>query len=655
MKKFIYSLSAIILLFTISCTDDVSFSSETEALGNFQVTAPVTDSKFSLNSGTPDNTIVFDWTAAQPGVSIVPTYTVHFFKVGETTSFKSFVSDNEGSLNKLTTTFADLDTGLETAGFSAAEDATVQWQVIATNGDVEVLSGKTNITLARFASNGISNFSLLTPENNQLITADIYGSPNSEVNFTWETATTTSGSGTIEYTVLFDKLDEDFSNPIKSFPVTSGTSFTMTHQEIGDNFSNDVNVKWTVRALINGTQISLDATPRYINWDIFVINELYMVGSHNGWDNATATPLVSNGNGEFELQVDLPANAEFKFLPQLGSWDGDWGEDPANLGKIIQVGEQNVKTVNAGRYIITVDFPTLSYTATEFVAPDNLFMVGQHNGWNNNDPTQQFRNDGNGVFSKVQDFSQGDSFKLLPIAGSWNDDWGQDPANPGTIIQTDEENIPISETGKYVVIVDFNNLTFTLSKIDTLFMVGSHNGWNNADTSQQFNTTGNGVFVKMQTFDADAIFKLLPTSGSWDGDWGEDGANPGKLIQEGESNINITNAGTYMVVIDFNTLSYTVTIVPDNLYLVGNPNGWDNTTAPAFTQTSNGVFEISQALTSSDEFKFLPTLGSWSDDWGESSTYPGMIVRDGESNVKSPGDGTYTITVDYTKGTVTVL
>ncbi|TYP99045.1 uncharacterized protein DUF5019 [Tenacibaculum adriaticum] len=654
MKKIIHSLLALTLIFSVSCSDEVEFSSNTEALGEFQIISPKNSVSYSLNSGTPENTIVFNWTEAQPGVSKEATYRVDFFKVDEETAFISFSSDSEGKLNALTVTFTDLDTALESTGFAAGENATVQWQVIATNGDVEVKSGKTNITITRFAEDGLAAFNLLSPSNNNVVTADIYVTPTEEIEFTWEPATTTSGSGSIKYEVLFDTLNGDFSSPLNSFEITSGESFTITHQEIGVNFGDNPNVKWTVKATIDGTEISLNAEPRFVNWDVFVINEFYLVGDHNSWDNATATPFVNKGNGAFELQIDLPANAGFKFLPQLGSWDGDWGEDPAIPGKIIQDGEQNISIVNAGRYIIKVDFPTLSFTVTEFIAPDNLFLTGSPVGWDATNGVA-FHNHGDGIFSLTYNFEATAEFKFLPTNIDFSDDWGEDPANIGTIIQDGEQNIKITEgAGTYVVIVDYNTLTYKLAKIDTLFMVGDHNGWNNADASQEFNTSGNGVFTRIQTFDAGQSFKLLPISGSWDSDWGEDPVNAGRIVQEGEDNIQVVNAGAYIITIDFNTLSYTLLEVPENLFLVGSPNGWDNTTAPEFTKLSEGVFELSLTLSSTDEFKFLPVQGSWDNDWAESPDYPGMIVSDNEQNAKSPGDGTYTITVDFNKGTFTV-
>lgn len=652
MKKIQYILATLAFLFLASCTEEVFFSSDTEALGTFQITAPESAATYSLNSGTPENTIIFNWSEAKPGVNKKATYSINFYKVDEENPFISFPSDEEGTLNMLTLSFANLDDALESAGFAMAEKATVQWQVMATNGDVEITTSKSNISLVRFATNGISTFNLLTPANNNIIKADIYVTPNENVSFTWNAAETTSNSGTVNYEILFDVLTGDFSSPLKTFDVANATSFNITHKEIGEIFGSNPNVKWTVKATIEGTEISLNANPNYINWDVFVINEFYLVGSHVGWDNSNATPFINKGNGAFELQIDLPANSEFKFLPQLGSWDGDWGEDPANPGKIIQDGEQNIKTVNAGRYVIKVDFPTLSFSVVEFKAPDNLFLTGSPVGWNATNGIP-FYNDGNGVFSLTYNFDANAEFKFLPTNIDFSGDWGLDPVNPGAIIQEGEQNIKVENAGTYVVIVDYNSLTFKVANISTMYMVGSFVSWN-ASNATPFYTSGNGVFTQVQTLDAGAEFKLIPNAGSFDGDWGESQNSSGKIVQDDEQNIKAASAGTYMITVDFNELSYRLTEIPNNLYLVGSPNGWNNATAPQFTKISEGLFEITQTLVSTDEFKFLPVQGSWDNDWGESKKYAGMPVRDDEDNVKSPGNGTYTITVDYNKGTLKV-
>jgi hypothetical protein len=384
------------------------------------------------------------------------------------------------------------------------------------------------------------------------------------------------------------------------------------------------------------------------------------------WDDPEA---ADNSSVSISYQVEMAlGGTSFATISTIGTSDTKTFEithDALNDAVIAAGGTADVATdfdfrikaiakTTAGDLFRTSEMITISLTAFKAAIPDNLFMVGAHNGWNNADATQQFYNDGNGVFVKVQTFSANDEFKLLPTSGSWDGDWGEDKVNPGKLVQDDEKNIKITEAGDYVVIIDYNTLSFKIAKINTLFMVGGHNGWNNADASQQFNTSGNGIFTRIQTFSANDEFKLLPTSGSWDGDWGESKTATGNIVQDDENNIKVTDAGTYMITVNFNNLSYSLVEVPSSLHLVGSPNSWNNATAPAFTKLSEGVFELTQTLTASDEFKFLPTQGSWDNDWGESKEYSGMLVRDNENNVKSPGDGTYKITVDFNKGTVTV-
>jgi len=498
------------------------------------------------------------------------------------------------------------------------------------------------------------SFQILTPSSGSVIALDDTNLSNNALFISWKS--TTSGSDA-SYTIEVAETGTDFGNPI-TLGTVQGNNFSMTVDELNTflldvmelnpEVANSIDIRVSTNGEVSQT-IAVIVMPYTVEY-----TELYLVGSLTNWTPEEALPMTRLDFNIFEITIDLADGDEFKFLPTNTSFDGDWGEDPDNPGTLIVDGEQNLGGYTAGKYEVKVDLNTFTFIVEEIVAPENLFMVGSHNGWNNADTTQQFTSDGNGVFTRVQMFEANAEFKLLPTSGSWDGDWGEDPANPGTIIQDGEQNIKVVNAGSYLVTVDFNSLTYKLTDVSTLFMVGSHNGWNNADATQEFNTSGNGVFTRIQTFDAGAEFKMIPTSGSWDGDWGEDGANSGRIIQEDESNIIVENAGTYTVTVDFNTLSFNLKEVPDNLYLVGSPNGWDNGTAPAFTKLSEGVFEISQVLTASDEFKFLPQLGAWDNDWGESNVYPGMIVRDDESNVKSPGDATFTITVDFNKGTVTV-
>ncbi len=495
----------------------------------------------------------------------------------------------------------------------------------------------------------------------------------------WEAAETTT-SEAIKYFVQMDLEGNSFNNATTLPLRTEGTDATSLTLSFGDlntglNHLNDIlkakasplsvafgdenAIQLRVQAVLGAAiaktysePVSITVTP-YFNG---LVDNLVISSS------AFSDVALAVNEGIYETRLELTANSTFKIFaePVADAISYNYDFFTANeytIASELEAGTDNDFTFTGadGNWDLVINTLERTITMTQAIIPDNLFMVGSHNGWNNADLSQQFNTTGDGVFTRVQRFDAGAEFKMIPTSGSWDGDWGEDPASAGSIIQDGESNISVADAGNYVVTVNFNTLTFDLRLIsETLFMVGSHNGWNNADATQDFYTSGNGVFTRIQRFDAGAEFKMIPTSGSWDGDWGEDPANAGSIIQDGESNITITDAGIYKVTIDFETLTFTLTNgIPEDLFLVGSHNGWDNSTAGAFTKTQEGVFTITQTLTASDEFKFLPTLGSWDNDWGIDGD--GMLIRDGESNVTSTGDGTFVITVDFRKGTVTQM
>jgi len=95
-------------------------------------------------------------------------------------------------------------------------------------------------------------------------------------------------------------------------------------------------------------------------------NNLYLVGHHNGWDNTTAGAHKNFFNGTYEIYQNFEdglSGYECKWLPQLGSWDGDLGDDPANTGNIIDDGEQNVNVGGPGFFYIKADLASMTWEA----------------------------------------------------------------------------------------------------------------------------------------------------------------------------------------------------------------------------------------------------------------------------------------------------
>jgi len=501
------------------------------------------------------------------------------------------------------------------------------------------------------------SFQIVTPSSGSVIVLNDVNLDNNALFISWKTLSNTTGTFDIEIA----ETGTNFEIPYL-LGSTEAKNFGMSVGEIND-FLLDVMevtaeeaISLDIRVLNNGeiTQtVAVVLTPYKVEY-----TELFVVGNITDpqWSPADALAMTNIGFNEFEITLDLAEGAEFKFLPTNVDYEGDLGEDPDNPGFLIEDGEVNLSGHPAGKYDVTVNLNTFTFTIEQVTIPENLFLVGDHNGWDNAS-APQFYNNGAGVFSIVQKFEAGNNFKFLEALGTWDGDWGESKTDPGMLEQDDEQNLAITNAGTYVVVLDYNDLSIKVSSIDNLYMVGDHNGWDNAG-APQLSSTGNGIFSIVQTFEAGNGFKFLPTLGSWDGDWGKSKTTEGMLEQDDEDNLSVAEAGTYVVAVNFNTLSYTVSAassIPTTLFLVGDHNGWDNASANALTEISSGVFEIAQALEAGNNFKFLPTLGSWDGDWGENKTSKGVLEQGDEQNVAVTADGTYTITVDFNKGTITVV
>ena len=502
-------------------------------------------------------------------------------------------------------------------------------------------------------------FKIVTPSNGSVVVLHNPNLSNTALFLSWSVPSGSEGS---TYIIEIAEAGTEFETPFL-LGTSEGTNFSMTVDELntflldtmGLNADEANKLEIKVSSSTDVTEaITVLFTPYTVEFE-----ELFLVGSITDpqWSPEDALPMTRLDFNLFEITVDLIDGDEFKFLPTNTGWDGDLGEDPDNAGHLIEDGEQNLSGYPAGKYKINVDLNTFTFVIEELLAPEELFLVGSLTGW---DPATSwpFFNSAENVFTIVADLPDGAEFKFLPQNTGWDGDWGEDPNNSGSIIQDGEQNVSGYPAGKYLITVDFNTLTYKLSSIDNLFLVGSLTGWDPA-TSLPMGEASLGVFSTVIDLPDGAEFKFLPQNTGWDGDWGEDPSNSGRIIQDGEQNLSGFAAGKYVIAVNFNTLSYTVSSVsevPANLYLVGAFNGWSNDVGnPQFTEISSGIFEITQALSAGDEFKFVPVAGDWGNDWGESKVSAKVLEQNDEQNLSVSDAGTYKITVDFNNGTISLL
>lgn len=226
----------------------------------------------------------------------------------------------------------------------------------------------------------------------------------------------------------------------------------------------------------------------------------------------------------------------------------------------------------------------------------------------------------------------------------------------------------------YSNIVNISTTTFTPVP-PTLYIVGdaTAGGWNNPVPipSQQFtrlDAVSYGIVVNLT---AGKSYLLLPTNGDWGHKYGGASATGGALLTDGAVPSSNTpspaTTGTYQIIVNFQTGTYTVTAVttaiPTNLYIVGDATdgGWNNPVpvpSQQFTQIDAASFGIIVNLTAGKSYLFLPLNGDWGHKYGGSSATGGTLLADGAvpgSNTPAPStSGLYQIIVNFVTGTYTV-
>lgn len=208
-----------------------------------------------------------------------------------------------------------------------------------------------------------------------------------------------------------------------------------------------------------------------------------------------------------------------------------------------------------------------------------------------------------------------------------------------------------------------------------LYIVGgaTDGGWSNPVPlpSQQFsriNAVSYGIVVNLKAGDS---YLFLPLNGDWGHKYGGTSATGGQLLADGavpgSNTPSPATTGTYQIVVNFQTGTYTVTpftaTIPTNLYIVGDATdgGWSNPVpvpSQQFTKIDGASFAAVVNMTAGKSYLFLPVNGDWGHKFGGTSATGGTLLADGAvpgSNTPAPAtSGYYLIVVNFQTNTYTV-
>lgn len=175
--------------------------------------------------------------------------------------------------------------------------------------------------------------------------------------------------------------------------------------------------------------------------------EMNVVGSHQGWNCATAPSLSGNGEGLYEgfLSLvdagDATVPCQFKFNPDKG-WDGNdvGGTFNATTGEGEIGGSSNIEAPSA-YYYVKINLPEQSFTLTEIT---KVGLIGTINSWGGD---EEFTYDATGDVWTLENVSltTSDEFKVR-FNGGWDLSLGGDASDLTT---ENGANMKVQEDGTY--------------------------------------------------------------------------------------------------------------------------------------------------------------------------------------------------------------
>ena len=170
-------------------------------------------------------------------------------------------------------------------------------------------------------------------------------------------------------------------------------------------------------------------------------------------------------------------------------------------------------------------------------------------------------------------------------------------------------------------------------------------GWS-TDTNMIFNPTSGIYSITVPLVVGSFKFRL---DGSWNTNYGDDGNN--LSLDAGGANIPIATAGTYTIVFNLATHSYTITPVANVWGIIGDAAiDWSTDVLMDYNSTTN-KYSLVVKLKSPGSFKFRLNH-DWGTNYGDDGN--NLTLDNGGANISVANAGTYYIVADFTGLTYTI-
>ncbi len=335
------------------------------------------------------------------------------------------------------------------------------------------------------------NFATITDETTvKLFSASVSNPEGAEATYT---ASITNEDGSKEIAI---KTDENFN--CSKAELESAVNALWGRRPV----VRTIPVKVLAYVKVNGVAIAttgsttLTATP-----NAPVIEDAYYItGTVNGWDNTNTDYELSNGgadpyeNSIFTVMIPgdkVTGDFEFKVTPKSGL-GGDWSKcltasDTEGVFATNNAGGNLKVAYVAGAkfYRIQFDLMNQTWSGAGLSFGDYFYEIGNESGWGTSHALAGPANDGK---YKGYYYLNGE-FKFKPNADNWDDDleYVSGTTTSGTLTDAGGPNCPDPGEGFYEIFLDAGALNYTLTKIESVSMIGGFNEWG-SDLEMTYNT-----------------------------------------------------------------------------------------------------------------------------------------------------------------------
>ena len=310
--------------------------------------------------------------------------------------------------------------------------------------------------------------------------------------------------------------------------------------------SSTVNFTWSqpaygiTLATIYSMQLSLDGN---FNTDIATLEEGAPVPAGSYYNLMGSFTDVKGGVKASDLNSGIV---------KLAGWETE-DQVPASMPVFVRcvatLADINVPAVYSNAVQLTV-VPSFKVAPTW---AEYIYMMGNFNGWSDPVALRSVPDGDDLPTAAYQCYHYLDGgYKFRPNEGDWEGDWGQKKsADKGLLVVDDEEDCQ-ADAGFYQIDVDLEAMTYSITLVESISIIGTVNGNWDTDTDMTYNPETGAWEVVTTLTDGAMKFRM---NHDWTISWG--GANGDatafdNLTQYSGKDLEISG-GTYLVQLFINT------------------------------------------------------------------------------------------------------